>query len=61
MALGGVREGAGRKKGSTTGGTGYKNGRVVISCTKEQETKLKEMAKSEGLNVSTYILKKLLG
>lgn len=24
MALGGVREGAGRKKGSTTGGTGYK-------------------------------------
>lgn len=61
MALGGVRKGAGRKKGSTTGGTGYKNGRIVVSCTKEQENQIKALAKSEGINVSTFILKKVLG
>ena len=37
------------------------NGRVVISCTKEQEAKLKELAKAEGVNVSAYVLKKLSG
>lgn len=61
MALGGVREGAGRKKGSTTGGTGYKNGRIVVSCTKEQENQIKALAKLEGINVSSFILKKILG
>ena len=29
---GGARAGAGRKKGSTTNNTEYKNGRIVISC-----------------------------
>lgn len=61
MALGGIREGAGRKKGSTTGGTGYKNGRIVVSCTKEQENQIKALAKLEGINVSAFILKKILG
>ena len=56
---GGAREGAGRKKGSTTLGIGYKNGRVVISCTKDEENKVKLLAKEAQMNVSDFVLKAL--
>ena len=56
MAKGGAREGAGRKVGFTTGGTGYKTGRIVISCTKEMEQKIKDAAKEANKNVSEFML-----
>lgn len=56
---GGSRPGAGRKIGSTTGGTGYKSGRIVISCTKEQEQRIKEMAAAQNATVSALILNAL--
>ena len=37
------------------------NGRVVISCTKEQEAKLKELAKAEGGECQSLRSEKLLG
>ena len=42
---GGKREGAGRKVGTTNNGTGYKDCRLVISCTKDQSQKIKALAK----------------
>ncbi len=56
---GGKREGAGRKVGTTNNGTGYKDCRLVISCTKYQSQKIKALAKGQSLTVSAYILQKL--
>ena len=53
---GGRRVGAGRKKGSTTNNTGYKTGRIVISCLKEEEEAIKHKAAAAGKSVSRYIV-----
>lgn len=53
---GGAREGAGRKIGSTKNGTGYKTGRIVISCTKDQELEIKNAAKREDKKINDFIL-----
>lgn len=57
---GGFRAGAGRKKGSTTNNTGYKNGRIVISCLKSEEELIKQKAAESGKTLSRYILDILL-
>lgn len=56
---GGRREGAGRKLGSCIAPELKKDQRVVIMCTKKQVAKLKELAQTDGLTVSAYILQKL--
>jgi hypothetical protein len=56
---GGRRVGAGRKKGSTTNNTGYKTGRIVISCLKEEEA-IKQKAAAAGKSVSRYIVDMLM-
>lgn len=53
---GGARAGAGRKKGSTTNSTGYKTGRIVISCLESEEALIKQMAKEQGKTVSRLII-----
>lgn len=53
---GGVRAGAGRKKGSTTNNTGYKTGRIVISCLESEEALIKQMAKEQNKTVSQFII-----
>ncbi len=58
---GGKREGAGRKVGTTNNGTGYKDCRLVISCTKDQSQKIKALAKEQGLTLSAYLIKLALG
>ena len=57
---GGRRVGAGRKKGSTTNNTGYKTGRIVISCLKEEEEAIKQKAATAGKSVSRYIVDMLM-
>lgn len=37
-----------------------KNNRIVILCTDEQNELIKAKAQAEGLNVSVYILKKVV-
>lgn len=58
---GGTRSGAGRKKGSTTGGTGYKTARIVISCQEEQVEAIKAIARAQNTTMSQLILKTVLG
>jgi len=57
---GGRGVGAGRKKGSTTNNTGYKTGRIVISCLKEEEEAIKQKAAAAGKSVSRYIVDMLM-
>ncbi|UTC65240.1 hypothetical protein E4O00_03520 [Treponema sp. OMZ 788] len=57
---GGSRAGAGRKKGSTTNNTGYKNGRIVISCLESEEVLIKQKAAESGKTLSRYILDAVL-
>lgn len=53
---GGARAGAGRKKGSTTGNTGYKTGRIVISCLESDAEMIKTLASEEGKTVSQFLI-----
>lgn len=56
---GGARAGAGRKTGSTADGE-HKTGRIVISCFKSEEEKIKELAKQSGKSVSRFVLDNLI-
>ena len=58
---GGKREGSGRKVGSTIDPALKKDHRIIVMCTKAQNDKLVELAKEQGLSVSAYILKTVLG
>lgn len=58
---GGKREGAGRKVGYRKADAAKKNNRIVILCTDEENELIKSRAQEEGLKVSAYILKKVLG
>lgn len=53
---GGARAGAGRKKGSTADTSGYKNGRIVISCLESEEIAIKQKAKEQNKTVSRLIV-----
>ena len=57
---GGARAGAGRKKGSTTSNTGYKNGRIVISCLESEEMAIRQKAKEQNKTVSRLIIDSVL-
>ncbi len=57
---GGARAGAGRKKGSTTNNTGYKNGRIVISCLESEEMAIRQKAKEQNKTVSRLIIDSVL-
>lgn len=50
------RMGAGRKKGSTTGRTGYKTGRIVISCLESEETEIRCRAAANGNTDGRYLV-----
>lgn len=52
---GGVRVGAGRKKGSIKSGE-HKTGRIVVSCLESEVLKIKELAAKSGKNVSRYLV-----
>lgn len=56
---GGKRPGAGRKKGSFIG-EGPKTGRIVVACTKEEEEKIKDLAKEAGVSISRFIVDSIL-
>lgn len=58
---GGYREGAGRKVGYRKDEELKKSNRIVILCTDEENELIKSRAQAEGLKVSAYILKKVLG
>lgn len=58
---GGKREGAGRKVGYRKADVAKKNNRIVILCTDEENELIKSRAQAEGLKISAYILKKVLG
>ncbi len=58
---GGKRVGSGRKVGSTIDPSLKKDHRIIVMCTKAQNEKLVELAKEQGLSVSAYILKTVLG
>lgn len=58
---GGKREGAGRKVGYRKADAAKKNNRIVILCTDEENELIKSRAQAEGLKVSAYVLKKVLG
>ena len=53
---GGARAGAGRKKGSTTNNTGYKTGRIVISCLESDVELVKTLAQKQNKNISQFII-----
>lgn len=53
---GGARAGAGRKKGSTTNNTGYKTGRIVISCLESDVELVKNLAQKQNKNISQFII-----
>lgn len=57
---GGARAGAGRKKGSTTNNTGYKSGRIVVSCLESEEKAIKQIAKEQNKTVSRLIIDSVL-
>lgn len=38
-----------------------KDCRLVISCTKDQSQKIKDLAKEQGLTLSAYLIKLALG
>ena len=56
---GGLREGAGRKKGSVSKGE-HKTGRLVISCLESEEAEIRRLAAASGKTVSRYIVDILL-
>lgn len=58
---GGKRVGSGRKVGSTIDPALKKDHRIVVMCTKDQNDRLAAMAKEQGLTVSSFILKTVLG
>ena len=61
---GGKRAGAGRPvgtKGPNKAPEDKKDKRIVLVCTEEQNNKIKSMAKAQGLTVSAFILKSILG
>lgn len=58
---GGKREGSGRKVGSTIDPALKKDHRIVVMCTKDQNDRLVALAKEQGLTVSAFILKTVLG
>ena len=58
---GGKRKGSGRKVGSTIDPALKKDHRIVVMCTKDQNDRLAERAKEQGLSVSAFILKTVLG
>lgn len=58
---GGKREGAGRKVGYRKDEELKKSNRIVILCTDEENELIKSRAQAEGLKISAYILKKVLG
>ncbi len=58
---GGKRVGSGRKVGSTIDPALKKDHRIVVMCTKDQNDRLAAMAKEQGLTVSAFILKTVLG
>ncbi len=60
MARGGVREGAGRKVGSTKDPAIKKTHQIHISCTAEQEAELKRRANEQGQSLSAYLLSRAL-
>lgn len=57
---GGARAGAGRKKGSTTNSTGYKTGRIVISCLESEEEAVRRKAREQGKTVSRLVIDSVL-
>ncbi|WP_308687473.1 hypothetical protein [uncultured Treponema sp.] len=57
---GGARTGAGRKKGSTTNSTGYKTGRIVISCLESEEKAIRQIAKEQGKTISRLVIESIL-
>lgn len=60
---GGARAGAGRPKGASgkkRPADSLRSARIVLACTEDEKTKLKELAASEGKNVTEYILDALL-
>ncbi|SPT67594.1 Uncharacterised protein [Anaerobiospirillum thomasii] len=59
MARGGSREGAGRPKG-TISNKPKAEGRIVVSCLKEEEQEIKRLAQESGKNLSRYVLDILL-
>lgn len=48
------------KKGSTTNNTGYKSGRIVISCLESEEMAIKQKAKEQNITVSKLIIDSVL-
>ena len=58
---GGKRVGSGRKVGSTIDPALKKDHRIVVMCTKDQNDRLATLAKEQGLTVSAFILKTVLG
>lgn len=58
---GGKRVGSGRKVGSTIDPALKKDHRIVVMCTKDQNDRLADLAKEQGLSVSAYILKRVFG
>ena len=57
---GGIRNGAGRKKGSTADSSGYKSGRIVVSCLESEEKAIKQLAKEQNKTVSRLVLDSVL-
>lgn len=55
---GGKREGAGRPKGSTRGGT--KRVSFIVSCTPEIRDKIKQLASEQNKTISQLIIEKVL-
>ena len=45
---------------STTNNTGYKNGRIVISCLESEEMAIKQKAKEQNKTVSRLIIDSVL-
>lgn len=60
---GGSRAGAGRKKGGSNAEkqkTGYKTGRIVISCLESEAANIKELAAQSGKSVSQFVVESIL-
>ncbi len=62
-AWGGKRQGAGRPtgtKGSYKDDAIKKSGRIVVACTEDEMTRIKELAKVSGKSVSRFIVDRVL-
>lgn len=54
---GGSRKGAGRKTGTTLNGDGvYRSARIMVTCTEEEASKIKALAKANGKSASRFIV-----